>query len=320
MMQKLGPDDVMYCTMPLFHSNAIITSFGPWLISGSTLALRRRFSASGFLPDVRNYGVTYFNYVGKPLSYILATPAATRRRRQHRSLGSSATKAPTSTSSASAHASGAWSATATAPPKAAPTSTARPTCPRAHSGSAAEGTAIIDAETGEECPPARFDEQGHLLNPDEAIGEIVNKQGRQVVRGLLQERRGQRRARTARVVLDRRSRISRRERLLLLRRPGLRVAARRRRELCGRARRTHPCPSSRRRPCRGVRRPRRRGRRSGHGRAAAATRRDVRSGRLRRVLERAARPRHEVVAALRPDHRRVAGDRDAEDPQARAAP
>ena len=32
------------------------------------------FSASHFLPDVRRYGVTYFNYVGKPLSYVLATP------------------------------------------------------------------------------------------------------------------------------------------------------------------------------------------------------------------------------------------------------
>ena len=41
---------------------------------GATIALRRRFSASGFLPDVRRFGATYFNYVGKPLSYILATP------------------------------------------------------------------------------------------------------------------------------------------------------------------------------------------------------------------------------------------------------
>ena len=41
---------------------------------GATIALRRRFSASGFLDDVRRYGATYFNYVGKPLSYILATP------------------------------------------------------------------------------------------------------------------------------------------------------------------------------------------------------------------------------------------------------
>ena len=38
------------------------------------MALARRFSASGFLPDVRRYGATYANYVGKPLTYVLATP------------------------------------------------------------------------------------------------------------------------------------------------------------------------------------------------------------------------------------------------------
>ena len=45
-------------------------------MAGATFALPStgRFSASGFLPDVRAAGATYFNYVGKPLSYILATP------------------------------------------------------------------------------------------------------------------------------------------------------------------------------------------------------------------------------------------------------
>ena len=38
------------------------------------MVLRRKFSASQFLPDVRRYGATYANYVGKPLSYVLATP------------------------------------------------------------------------------------------------------------------------------------------------------------------------------------------------------------------------------------------------------
>ena len=28
------------------------------------------------LADVRRYGATYLNYVGKPLSYVLATPSA----------------------------------------------------------------------------------------------------------------------------------------------------------------------------------------------------------------------------------------------------
>ena len=36
--------------------------------------MRRKFSASQFLADVRRYGATYANYVGKPLSYVLATP------------------------------------------------------------------------------------------------------------------------------------------------------------------------------------------------------------------------------------------------------
>lgn len=60
--------------MPLFHSNAVVAGFGPAVASGATLALARKFSASGFLDDVRGFGATYMNYVGKPLAYALATP------------------------------------------------------------------------------------------------------------------------------------------------------------------------------------------------------------------------------------------------------
>ena len=41
--------------------------------AGAAVALRRRFSASGFLPDVRRYGATYFTYVGRAVQYLLAT-------------------------------------------------------------------------------------------------------------------------------------------------------------------------------------------------------------------------------------------------------
>ena len=41
---------------------------------GRRWPLRRRFSASAFLPDVRRFGATYFNYVGRALAYVLATP------------------------------------------------------------------------------------------------------------------------------------------------------------------------------------------------------------------------------------------------------
>ena len=71
---SLGPDDVCYVSMPLFHSNAVLVGWAVSAACHGSMALRRKFSASGFLPDIRHYGATYANYVGKPLSYVLATP------------------------------------------------------------------------------------------------------------------------------------------------------------------------------------------------------------------------------------------------------
>jgi fatty-acyl-CoA synthase len=71
---SLGPEDICYVSMPLFHSNAVLVGWAVALACGGSLVLRRKFSASQFLPDVRRYGATYANYVGKPLSYVLATP------------------------------------------------------------------------------------------------------------------------------------------------------------------------------------------------------------------------------------------------------
>lgn len=71
---SLGPDDICYASMPLFHSNAVLVGWSVALACRGSLVLRRKFSASQFLPDIRRYGATYANYVGKPLSYVLATP------------------------------------------------------------------------------------------------------------------------------------------------------------------------------------------------------------------------------------------------------
>jgi fatty-acyl-CoA synthase len=71
---SLGPQDVCYVSMPLFHSNAVLVGWAVAIGCQGSLVLRRKFSASQFLPDVRRYGATYANYVGKPLSYVLATP------------------------------------------------------------------------------------------------------------------------------------------------------------------------------------------------------------------------------------------------------
>jgi fatty-acyl-CoA synthase len=171
-----GPDDVLYCVMPLFHSNCIITSYAPWLISGSTLALRRRFSASGFVPDVRKFGATYFNYVGKPLSYILATPEAADDADcpLTRVFGNEASDVDIERFAARF---GCTVGDGYGSTEGGAFINRTPDMPKGALGVGPDGTVILDAETGDECPPAAFDDQGRLLNPDECIGEIVNKNG-----------------------------------------------------------------------------------------------------------------------------------------------
>jgi fatty-acyl-CoA synthase len=70
----LGPADTCYLSMPLFHSNAVMAGWAVAVAAGASIALRRKFSASQFIPDTRRFQATYANYVGKPMSYILATP------------------------------------------------------------------------------------------------------------------------------------------------------------------------------------------------------------------------------------------------------
>ncbi|MDH3012472.1 AMP-binding protein [Gordonia alkanivorans] len=70
---EIGADDVVYLSMPMFHSNAMIAGWSVAVAGGASIALRRSFSARGFVADLHRYGVTYANYVGKPLNYILAT-------------------------------------------------------------------------------------------------------------------------------------------------------------------------------------------------------------------------------------------------------
>ena len=175
-MQEITADDVCYQTMPMFHSNALMAGWAPCLAAGATAVFRRRFSASGFLPDVRKYGVTYFNYVGKPLSYILATPerpddadnslrlvfgnegADLDIDRFSRRFG-----VPVIDSYGSTEGGAVVQRTPDMPPGAL--------------GRGGDGMAVLDPETGEESPPARFDADGRLLNADEAVGELVNRLG-----------------------------------------------------------------------------------------------------------------------------------------------
>ncbi|BDX32817.1 putative fatty-acid-CoA ligase FadD [Mycobacterium antarcticum] len=73
-MRGFGPDDTLYCPMPLSHGNALNAALFPALACGARLLLRDRFSAKAWLDDVRSHGVTFTNTVGRALGYVLATP------------------------------------------------------------------------------------------------------------------------------------------------------------------------------------------------------------------------------------------------------
>ncbi|KAF0639432.1 hypothetical protein FPSE5266_10298 [Fusarium pseudograminearum] len=66
--------DIMYSSMPLYHSSATIFSFSATLLSGSTQALGRKFSARNFWNEVRASGATSILYVGETLRYLLSSP------------------------------------------------------------------------------------------------------------------------------------------------------------------------------------------------------------------------------------------------------
>ncbi len=175
MIMDIGPDDVGYLCMPLFHSNAIVVGWMPSLVRGASVALVPRFSASRWLADVRRYGVTYFGYTGKPLAYLLATPARPDDADNPLRVAFGNEGSPGVVEEFGrrfgVRVIDAYGATegGVAVNRDAP---ARPGA----LGRAGPEVRIVDEE-GRERPRARFSPDGRLLNASECVGEIVNTAG-----------------------------------------------------------------------------------------------------------------------------------------------
>ncbi|TYB63348.1 AMP-binding protein [Nonomuraea sp. PA05] len=171
----LTPEDAVYCSMPLFHSGALMAAYAPAVASGAALVLRRRFSASGLLPDIRRYGCTYLHYVGKALSYVLNTPEspddATNPLKIAFGNEGSAVAVKRFGERFGCLVIDAFGSTETAI-----SLTPDPSGPPGCLGRLPEGVRILDPFTARPCPAARI-EDGRLLNPEEAIGELVNTAG-----------------------------------------------------------------------------------------------------------------------------------------------
>ncbi|CAI2356125.1 unnamed protein product [Caenorhabditis sp. 36 PRJEB53466] len=68
-MQK---SDVVYITMPMYHSAAGIMGIGSLISFGTTAVIRKKFSASNFWKDCVKYNVTATQYIGEICRYLLA--------------------------------------------------------------------------------------------------------------------------------------------------------------------------------------------------------------------------------------------------------
>ncbi|HVT41917.1 MAG TPA: AMP-binding protein, partial [Acidimicrobiales bacterium] len=175
MMLELTTDDVGYAAMPLFHTNSLMSGLAAALVGGASLSLARRFSASRFLSDVRRYGVTWFNYTGKLLTYLLATPSQPDDADNTVRVAFGNEGSPHVVEAAaerfgmriidvfgSTEGAIALDRTGNRPPGSI--------------GRLRQGIMVVD-EDGNEAPRATFDGDGRLLNADRCVGEIVNTLG-----------------------------------------------------------------------------------------------------------------------------------------------
>jgi fatty-acyl-CoA synthase len=171
-----GADDVLYCAMPLFHGNALNAIVFPALATGAAIALRERFSASHFMPDVRRYGATFFSTVGRALSYILATPESPHDR-EHRVKFALAPESSPRDLRACKQRFGILCVAGYGSSENVIIMEPRPGLPKDALG-VPQGdldAAIVDPTTGRECATAVFDDDGRLRNAADAIGELVGR-------------------------------------------------------------------------------------------------------------------------------------------------
>lgn len=183
---ELAEKDVCYLSMPMFHSNAVVGGWAPALVAGAAM-VPAKFSASRFLTDIRRHGVTYMNYVGKPLAYVLATPEQPDDRDNplRVAFGNEATDRDIEEFGRrfDVTVDDGFGSTENAV-----IITRTPDTPKGSIGQGFPGVAIYNSDTVTECPVAEFDENGALTNADVAVGELVNTDGSGLFRGYYNDR------------------------------------------------------------------------------------------------------------------------------------
>jgi fatty-acyl-CoA synthase len=179
-------EDVCYLSMPLFHSNALLAGWAVAAGSGAAMA-PATFSATGLIGDLRRYRATYMNYVGKPLSYVLATQEhpADADNPLRIAFGNEASERDIAEFGRRFGCT-VWDGFGST--EGAVIVTRENNCPTGSVGKGFPGVAIYDPESRTECVPAEFDAAGALVNGDKAIGELVNTTGAGLFQGYYKDK------------------------------------------------------------------------------------------------------------------------------------
>ncbi len=74
MALNMEPDDIIYISLPIYHSNALHLGWSSAIARGSAVALARRFSVRNFWKDIIKYKATCFNYIGEICRYLFNQP------------------------------------------------------------------------------------------------------------------------------------------------------------------------------------------------------------------------------------------------------
>jgi citronellyl-CoA synthetase len=71
---NLNSDDVIYVSIPFYHSNALLIAWSSAATSGAAMAIRRKFSVNEFWKDCIHYKATAFIYIGDICRYLYNSP------------------------------------------------------------------------------------------------------------------------------------------------------------------------------------------------------------------------------------------------------
>jgi fatty-acyl-CoA synthase len=165
-------NDVVYAPLPFFHAASVFTGWAAAVSTGIAISTRRKFSASGTIPDILAFKATVITYTGKVLNYILSVPEDTDDKTVPLRLAIG--------NEASLHDIREFARRYNCEVRDSYGSTEGviivrrdAKMPSGALGRASESVRVLDPDSGRECPIAEFDDTGRVKNLEVAVGELV---------------------------------------------------------------------------------------------------------------------------------------------------